>query len=104
MFRPSKSSIISNLFPICFRILSAPKARTILVNGAVRKGERLVPPSAFDLLLRVTFPASSTRVKVGIAQGNLLLFFKYLLIFVVFSFFLGGEFDYTFSIKNAQDS
>ncbi|KAJ8548414.1 hypothetical protein K7X08_032517 [Anisodus acutangulus] len=45
------------------RILSAPKARTILVNGAVRKGERLMPPSALDLLLRVTFPAPSARVK-----------------------------------------
>ncbi|CAK9152285.1 unnamed protein product, partial [Ilex paraguariensis] len=45
------------------RILSAPKARTILVNGAVRKGERLMPPLALDLLLRVTFPASSARVK-----------------------------------------
>ncbi|XP_019160275.1 PREDICTED: uncharacterized protein LOC109156867 [Ipomoea nil] len=45
------------------RILAAPKARTVLINGAVRKGERLVPPSALDLLLRVTFPASSARVK-----------------------------------------
>ncbi|KAI3763756.1 hypothetical protein L2E82_13753 [Cichorium intybus] len=45
------------------RILSAPKARVILVNGAVRKGERLMPPSALDLLLRVTFPSSSARVK-----------------------------------------
>ncbi|XP_060213598.1 uncharacterized protein LOC132640836 [Lycium barbarum] len=45
------------------RILSAPKARTILVNEAVRKGERLMPPSALDLLLRVTFPAPSARVK-----------------------------------------
>ncbi|XP_017236060.1 uncharacterized protein LOC108209586 [Daucus carota subsp. sativus] len=45
------------------RILAAPKARTILVNGAVRKGERLMPPSALDLLLRVNFPTSSARVK-----------------------------------------
>ncbi|KAI3720131.1 hypothetical protein L6452_21041 [Arctium lappa] len=45
------------------RILSAPKAQTILVNGAVRKGERLMPPSALDLLLRATFPSSSARVK-----------------------------------------
>ncbi|CAH9104912.1 unnamed protein product [Cuscuta epithymum] len=45
------------------RILSLPKARTILVNGSVRKGERLVPPSALDFLLRMTFPASSARVK-----------------------------------------
>lgn len=47
------------------RILSAQKARPILVNGAVRKGERLMPPSALEILMRVTFPASSARVKVG---------------------------------------
>ncbi|KAI3818247.1 hypothetical protein L1987_12050 [Smallanthus sonchifolius] len=45
------------------RILSAPKAETILVNSAVRKGERLLPPSALALLLRATFPSSSARVK-----------------------------------------
>ncbi|CAK9156026.1 unnamed protein product [Ilex paraguariensis] len=45
------------------RILSPPKAHTILVNGAVRKGERLVPPSALELLVRATFPAPSARVK-----------------------------------------
>eukprot|EP00258_Populus_trichocarpa_P028953 XP_024444972.1 uncharacterized protein LOC18099394 [Populus trichocarpa] len=45
------------------RILSSPKARTILLNGAVKKGERLVPPSALELLMRVTFPVPSARVK-----------------------------------------
>ncbi|KAF5208096.1 transmembrane protein (Protein of unknown function DUF2359, transmembrane) [Thalictrum thalictroides] len=45
------------------RILSAPKARSILLNGAVRKGERLVPPSALELLIRTTFPAPSARIK-----------------------------------------
>ncbi|XP_062110149.1 uncharacterized protein LOC133821981 [Humulus lupulus] len=45
------------------RILASPKARTILVNGAVRKGERLIPPSAFEILVRATFPTSSARVK-----------------------------------------
>ncbi|XP_031257933.1 uncharacterized protein LOC116115937 [Pistacia vera] len=45
------------------RILSSPKARPILLNGAFRKGERLVPPSALEILMRVTFPASSARVK-----------------------------------------
>ncbi|CAI9779135.1 unnamed protein product [Fraxinus pennsylvanica] len=45
------------------RILSAPKARGILVNSSVRKGERLIPPASLDLLLHVTFPASSARVK-----------------------------------------
>ncbi|KAE9603096.1 hypothetical protein Lal_00034008 [Lupinus albus] len=45
------------------KILSTPKARPILVNSAVRKGERLIPPSAFEVLLRVTYPPSSARVK-----------------------------------------
>ncbi|XP_011038613.1 PREDICTED: uncharacterized protein LOC105135446 [Populus euphratica] len=45
------------------KILAAPKARSILVNGAVRKGERLMPPSALEILLRVTFPSSSARLK-----------------------------------------
>nr|KJB15412.1 hypothetical protein B456_002G176900 [Gossypium raimondii]KJB15414.1 hypothetical protein B456_002G176900 [Gossypium raimondii] len=44
-------------------ILSVSKARSILVNNAVRKGERLVPPSSFEILMRATFPASSSRVK-----------------------------------------
>ncbi|KAH0918155.1 hypothetical protein HID58_025815 [Brassica napus] len=44
-------------------ILSNPKARTILVNGAVRKGERLIPPPSFEILMRLAFPASSARVK-----------------------------------------
>ncbi|KAJ6402460.1 hypothetical protein OIU84_014538 [Salix udensis] len=45
------------------RILSSPKARTILFNGAIKKGERLVPPSALELLMRLTFPVPSARVK-----------------------------------------
>ncbi|KAL9666715.1 hypothetical protein QQ045_001052 [Rhodiola kirilowii] len=45
------------------RIVGAPKARTILINGAVRKGERLIPPASFDVLMRVTFPQASTRLK-----------------------------------------
>ncbi|XP_022771920.1 uncharacterized protein LOC111314634 [Durio zibethinus] len=45
------------------RIISFPKARPILVNAAVRKGDRLVPPSALDILMRITFPAPSARVK-----------------------------------------
>lgn len=53
------------------RILSTPKAQTILVNGAVRKGERLMPPSALDLLLRATFPSTSARVKVRTLLGHM---------------------------------
>ncbi|CAA0831236.1 Protein of unknown function DUF2359-transmembrane [Striga hermonthica] len=45
------------------RILAAPKARGILINGAVRKGERLIPPAALELLLHATFPPTSARVK-----------------------------------------
>lgn len=45
------------------RILAAPKARSILVNGAVRKGERLIPPAELEILMRATFPVSSARVK-----------------------------------------
>ncbi|ESQ28127.1 hypothetical protein EUTSA_v10018292mg [Eutrema salsugineum] len=45
------------------KITSNPKARTILVNGAVRKGERLIPPPSFEILVRLTFPSSSSRVK-----------------------------------------
>ncbi|XP_030521902.1 uncharacterized protein LOC115734994 [Rhodamnia argentea] len=45
------------------RMLSSPKARPIILNGAVRKGERLIPPASLDQLMKVTFPAPSTRVK-----------------------------------------
>ncbi|URE34431.1 hypothetical protein MUK42_34893 [Musa troglodytarum] len=45
------------------RILSRPKARAILLNGAVRKGEHLVPPNALDLLMRITLTAPAARVK-----------------------------------------
>ncbi|MED6187125.1 hypothetical protein PIB30_073409 [Stylosanthes scabra] len=45
------------------RIIAYPKARPILLNGAVRKGERVVPPSALDTLLRITFPPPSARIK-----------------------------------------
>lgn len=47
-----------------FRIVSLPKARAILMNGAVRKGERVVPPSALEVLMRITFPSPSARIKV----------------------------------------
>ncbi|KAL5129237.1 Transmembrane protein 214-A [Glycine soja] len=45
------------------RIITFPKAHSILLSGAVRKGERVVPPWALDSLLRVTFPLPSARVK-----------------------------------------
>ncbi|EFH62587.1 hypothetical protein ARALYDRAFT_892928 [Arabidopsis lyrata subsp. lyrata] len=45
------------------KILSNQNARTILVDGAVEEGPRLIPPLSFEILLRLTFPASSARVK-----------------------------------------
>lgn len=45
------------------RFYSPIKAQAILLNGAIRKGERLIPPSAFDLFMRCAFPLSNARVK-----------------------------------------
>lgn len=39
------------------------KARPILQNGASRKGERLVPPSALNSLMHSTFPSAEARTK-----------------------------------------
>jgi hypothetical protein len=44
-------------------ILSNPKARAILVKGAVREGEPLIPLASFEILLRLTFPDPSARTK-----------------------------------------
>ncbi|XP_019095499.1 PREDICTED: uncharacterized protein LOC104776577 [Camelina sativa] len=62
-----------NLLPVVVNKNCNPQARdlilhlvekwTILVNEAVRKGERLVPPPSFEMLMRLTIPASSARVK-----------------------------------------
>ncbi|XP_051145092.1 uncharacterized protein LOC127261012 [Andrographis paniculata] len=49
---------------LILHILVTPKARNVLVSNAIRKGERLVPPTALDLLLHFTFPPSSRRTKV----------------------------------------
>lgn len=65
------SHLILFICNFLIRILTNPKARTILVNGAVRKGERLIPPPSFEILLRLTFPASSARVKVSRIAGIL---------------------------------
>ncbi|PNY12373.1 hypothetical protein L195_g009002, partial [Trifolium pratense] len=46
-------------------ILSTPKAPLVLVNGACRKGEQLIPPPAFETLIHVTLP-SSNRSKVDV--------------------------------------
>ncbi|KAH9560868.1 hypothetical protein CY35_06G130200 [Sphagnum magellanicum] len=39
------------------------KARPVLLNGHLRKGERLVPPLSLDLVMRASFPADSTVTK-----------------------------------------
>lgn len=44
-------------------ILSNPEASTVLMNGTLSKGKRLIPPHVFEGLLRLTFPTSSARVK-----------------------------------------
>lgn len=80
------SFIFSSLFfsPLETRILSSPKARTILLNGAVRKGERVVPPLSLELLMRFTFPASSARLKVGIFKRDLLHISLWYVIFLMY--------------------
>ncbi|XP_010507975.1 PREDICTED: uncharacterized protein LOC104784632 [Camelina sativa] len=45
-------------------MLSNPEAQTILVNRADRDGKRVIPPSSFEILLRLTFPDSSARLEV----------------------------------------
>ncbi|EOA16590.1 hypothetical protein CARUB_v10004754mg, partial [Capsella rubella] len=52
-------------------ILSKPDARTILLNAAVREENRLIPPSAFEILVRLTFHASSARVEVTERFGTI---------------------------------
>ncbi|KAL3692870.1 hypothetical protein R1sor_006521 [Riccia sorocarpa] len=39
------------------------KARTVLLNGATRKGERLVPPASYELVLRAAYPNESAKTK-----------------------------------------
>ncbi|KAL3618998.1 hypothetical protein CASFOL_037226 [Castilleja foliolosa] len=50
-------------FVLRLRVLSAPNARDIVINGAVGNGERLIALAALELLLCLTFPTSSARVK-----------------------------------------
>ncbi|KAG6478810.1 hypothetical protein ZIOFF_062254 [Zingiber officinale] len=59
----SRDLVLQLVERFVMRTLSGPKARTILLNGAVRKGEHIVPPAVLDLLMRATFPASIARVK-----------------------------------------
>ncbi|KAG2310643.1 hypothetical protein Bca52824_022200 [Brassica carinata] len=45
------------------RMLSRPMTQTILVDGALREGEPLIPLPSFEILVLLTFPSPSTRVK-----------------------------------------
>ncbi|CAM6089854.1 unnamed protein product [Calypogeia fissa] len=44
-------------------LTNARKARTVLLNGATRKGERLVPPTALETIMKATFPSESAKTK-----------------------------------------
>ncbi|MCD7451674.1 hypothetical protein HAX54_012995 [Datura stramonium] len=52
-----------DLIVIVHGIVSFPKARAILINGAVRKENALRPPSALEVLMRITFPAPSFELR-----------------------------------------
>ncbi|KAJ4874829.1 Tetratricopeptide-like helical domain protein [Raphanus sativus] len=45
------------------RLLSRPRARTILVDGALRERDPLIPFTSFEILVRLAFPALSARVE-----------------------------------------
>ncbi|CAN6814133.1 hypothetical protein Bca4012_005618 [Brassica carinata] len=45
------------------RMLSRPRAQTILVDGALREGEPLIPLPSFEILVLLTFSSPSTGVK-----------------------------------------
>ncbi|XP_059645170.1 uncharacterized protein LOC132286800 isoform X2 [Cornus florida] len=63
MLSSSNSHSRDLILKLVERILSAPKARYILLNVVVWKGERVVPPWALELLMRITFPEDSARVE-----------------------------------------
>ncbi|XP_018489251.2 uncharacterized protein LOC108859841 [Raphanus sativus] len=58
----SSQSIDLILQPVEMMLSSNPEARAVLLNEPVRHGERLIPPSSFEMLVRLTFPAPSARV------------------------------------------
>eukprot|EP00850_Spirogloea_muscicola_P002674 SM000010S04312 [mRNA] locus=s10:918577:922143:+ [translate_table: standard] len=41
------------------------KARAVLVKGASRKGERVVPPAALNIVMRASFPSPSAKTKAS---------------------------------------
>ncbi len=81
------SSISSNLNSyLCsgsVLFVNLKKARPVLLNGFLRRGERLVPPMSLDLIMRVSFPSDSARTKVSIlifyhlCPPGLVMMYKY---------------------------
>ncbi|KAH0875705.1 hypothetical protein HID58_073067 [Brassica napus] len=51
---------------IVWMMAQRPRARTILVDGALRDGEPLFPLPSFEILVRLTFRAPSARVKMSL--------------------------------------
>ncbi|KAH0932109.1 hypothetical protein HID58_012919 [Brassica napus] len=45
------------------RMLSRPRAQTVLVDGALREGELLIPLPSLEILVLLTFCSPSTGVK-----------------------------------------
>ncbi|CAF2229130.1 unnamed protein product [Brassica rapa] len=45
---------------LLIRMLSRPRAQTILVDGALREGEPLIPLPSFEILVLLTFSSPST--------------------------------------------
>ncbi|KAL0695827.1 hypothetical protein Bca4012_063007 [Brassica carinata] len=50
---------------LLIRMMSCPRARTILVDGALREGEQLIPLPSFEILVLLALSSPSTRVKVS---------------------------------------
>uniref|UniRef100_A0A3B6E9P7 Uncharacterized protein n=1 Tax=Triticum aestivum TaxID=4565 RepID=A0A3B6E9P7_WHEAT len=53
---PQSRDLVLQLLERFVSTPNASKARAMLLNGAVRKGERLVPAGTLDLFMRCTFP------------------------------------------------
>lgn len=60
---PQSRDLVLQLLERFLTTPNASKARGILLNGAVRRGERLVPAGTFDLFMRGAFPVPNARVK-----------------------------------------
>ncbi|CAM6032493.1 unnamed protein product [Sphagnum compactum] len=57
----SRDTVLQFVESVLF--VNLKKARPVLLNGFLRRGERLVPPMSLDLIMRVSFPSDSARTK-----------------------------------------